>query len=84
MNAFMREAITEKLIMLNEEKESLDSAITDYQEKLKNMIKRQTEHEVTIKETVAFLKDNKNVKAERPKEGQERSGALKRAVKRAS
>lgn len=70
MNKFIKEAITEKLLMLNEEKEALDSAIEDGKKKLKEMLERQEEYAKTIKETVEFLNDKKaklNVKAATPK-----------------
>lgn len=76
MNALIRDAITEKLIWLNEEKESLDSKIEDYQSKLKEMIILQKQYDTTINETVQFLKDNKtNVAAKGPKTGQKRDRA---------
>lgn len=76
MNALIRDAVTEKLIWLNEEKESLDSKIEEYQRKLKEMLAKQVEYDAIIKDTVQFLKDNKtNVATKGPKTGQKRDRA---------
>jgi hypothetical protein len=81
MNQLIREAITEKLTWLAEEKESLDYTIENYQAKLKEMIATQAEYGKAIAETVQFLKDNK-ANGKTPKHapaqsGQKRSRALK-------
>lgn len=70
INKFIIDAVTEQLLILNEEKESLDSSIAEYEKRLSEMKKRAAEYEITVNETLEFLKEKKaikNVKAASPK-----------------
>lgn len=84
MIAFIKEAITEKLMWINEEKEALDSKIEHYERELAAMRKTQAEYNTKIEYTVNFLKEFTNVKRAQPKTGQKRSGTLARDNKGAN